>query len=134
MTIREGAKKDDDIKFGGTEEANPQASGPTADEQKEKIIEMYGAEKMADRIKSTNKVKYAVLKPWQFDDHEVIAMIEKTPAYNRDPQFNDRINASEDKHLFSQSNPPHDSDTGNDSFGDGSKQNNTITFDFSDND
>ncbi|MBD5191093.1 MAG: cell division protein FtsZ [Bacteroidales bacterium] len=134
MTIREGAKKDDVIKFGGTEEVNPQTGVPTADEQKEKIIEMYGAEKMADRIKSTNKVKYAVLKPWQFDDHEVIAMIEKTPAYNRDPQFNDRINASEDKHLFSQSNPPHDSDTGNDGFGDGSKQNNTITFDFSDND
>lgn len=60
--------------------------------QKEKdqirIAEMYGHEKMATQMKIANKVKYAVLLPSQFDDMEVISMLERTPAYNRDPRFN----------------------------------------------
>ena len=37
------------------------------------------------------KMKYAVLKPSQFDDHDVIALIESTPTYNRAPRFNDEL-------------------------------------------
>ena len=37
-------------------------------------------------------MKYAVLKPDQFDDHEVIALIESVPTYNREPRFNETLN------------------------------------------
>ena len=36
-------------------------------------------------------MKYAVLKPSQFDNHEIIAMIESVPTFNRDPRFNDEL-------------------------------------------
>ena len=58
------------------------------EEDQIRIAEMYGHEKMATQMKIANKVKYAVLLPSQFDDMEVISMLERTPAYNRDPRFN----------------------------------------------
>lgn len=58
---------------------------------KDMIAEVYGTEKVTQQIKNANKIKYAVLKPSQFDDHEVIALLEQTRTYNRDPQFNERI-------------------------------------------
>ena len=36
-------------------------------------------------------MKYAVLTPDQFDDHEVIALIEGVPAFNRDPHFQEEL-------------------------------------------
>lgn len=32
-----------------------------------------------------------MLKPSQFDDHEVIALLEQTPTYNRDPHFSEAL-------------------------------------------
>lgn len=58
------------------------------EEDQIRIAEMYGHEKMATQMKIANKVKYAVLLPSQFDDMEIISMLERTPAYNRDPRFN----------------------------------------------
>ena len=52
---------------------------------------MYGTDKLTKQRRNTARLKYAVLKPSQFDDHEVIAMIEKVPTYNRDPRFNDEL-------------------------------------------
>ena len=37
------------------------------------------------------KMRYAVLTPDQFDDHNVIAMIEKAPTFTRAPRFNEEL-------------------------------------------
>jgi hypothetical protein len=40
--------------------------------------------------------KYAIFKPSQFDDDEVIALVEHTPAFNRDTHFKDNFKALSD--------------------------------------
>lgn len=67
------------------------AEAPLKDNSQEIMVEMYGADKLAQQIREAAKVKYAVLTPEQFDDHEVIAMLERTPTFNRDPRFNEEL-------------------------------------------
>ncbi|MDE7180672.1 MAG: cell division protein FtsZ [Muribaculaceae bacterium] len=61
---------------------------PTKQEREEKkqIEEVYGKDRLKEQERDAARLKFAVLKPSQFDDHEVIALLERTPAYNR-PQF-----------------------------------------------
>ena len=73
----------DDVKR--EEEKQPAAT-------KAQMEEVYGTEKLTKQIRDAAKIKYAVLQPSQFDDHEVIAMLERTPTYNRDPRFNEELN------------------------------------------
>ena len=47
-----------------------------------------------EQVQNSAKLKYHVLKPGEFDDHEVIALLERTPAFNRDARFNDEIEAA----------------------------------------
>ncbi len=61
------------------------------EESTERIAEVYGADKVIKQRRNAAKLKYAVLKPSQFDDHEVIAMIESAPTYNREPRFNEEL-------------------------------------------
>ena len=60
---------------------------PTKQEQEEtkQIAEVYGMDKLKEQEREAARLKYAVLKPSQFDDHEVIALLERTPTYNRPP-------------------------------------------------
>lgn len=55
------------------------------------IEEIYGSEKIKKHARDTAKIRYAVLTPDQFDDYEVIALLERTPAYNRKSDFNERL-------------------------------------------
>lgn len=55
------------------------------------IAEMYGAEKLKQQIQDANKAKYAVLDPSQYDNHEVVALLERIPTFNREPHFLDEL-------------------------------------------
>jgi cell division protein FtsZ len=61
-------------------------------EEEVQIAEVYGHDKMIKKKREADKMKYAVLKESQFDDHEAIALIERTPALNRTPHFFDSLN------------------------------------------
>lgn len=56
-----------------------------------RIAEFYGTEKVIKQRRNAAKVKYVVLTPDQFDDHEVIALIENTPTATRSPRFNEEL-------------------------------------------
>lgn len=58
---------------------------PNIDETRQ-IADIYGKDKVKEQERETARLKYAVLKPSQFDDHEVIALLWKTPTFNR-PQY-----------------------------------------------
>lgn len=74
------------------EVAVTETTAPAAKEDTKSIMtEMYGAEKLARQIRDAAKQKYAVLHPDQFDDHEVIAMLERTATFNRSPKFNEEL-------------------------------------------
>ncbi len=51
------------------------------------IAQVYGAEKVKQQQQLAARLKYAVLKPSQFDDHEVIALLERVPINKRGPRF-----------------------------------------------
>lgn len=78
----------DDEKMIFRNDSEPESEEQTQLEREEtkQIAEIYGMEKMKEQKREAARIKYAVLKPSQFDDHEVIALLERTPAYNR-PQF-----------------------------------------------
>lgn len=86
-----GQKKDgkEDIVFVNPKESEEDQQ--RKEQSNERIAEMYGADKVNKQRRNAAKIKYAVLKPSQFDDHEVIALIESEPTANRDPHFNERL-------------------------------------------
>jgi cell division protein FtsZ len=98
VTIREANKGGSADSAGGTivMTANSQPEQPKPiDKQKEEdeqIAQIYGHKKIMERKREADKMKYAVLKPSQFDDHEIIALIERTPALNRTPRFFEELN------------------------------------------
>lgn len=86
VTISEGTEIEkivirDDNKPEGGEVSKKQQS-----EQNE-IAQVYGAEKVKQQQQRAAKLKYAVLKPSQFDNHEVIALLERVPIHKRNPRF-----------------------------------------------
>lgn len=67
------------------------AGNQNEEEEKRRIAEVYGSDKLKEQDRETARLKYAVLKPEQFDDHEVIALLEKIPTYNRPQQVRERL-------------------------------------------
>lgn len=91
ITLKEddSATKEKIIKFennpGGKEEK------PVSNEAAVRIEEVYGKEKVIKKNREAARMKYAVLTPDQFDDHDVITLIETTPTFNRAPRFNESL-------------------------------------------
>lgn len=87
VTIQEGD--------GGIIMTNPdkKEAEPTKKEldEKKKIAEIYGESKLKEQERETARLKYTVLKPSQFDDHEVIALLERNPAYNRPQRIREEL-------------------------------------------
>lgn len=68
-------------------------------EMDRRIAEIYGMEKLNKQLRDANRAKYAVLHPSQYDNHEVVALLERIPTFTRDPQYLDeirRISSSKD--------------------------------------
>lgn len=57
----------------------------------DEFMKTYGVDKIKQHRRDSDKMRYAVLSPSQFDDYEVIAMLERTPAFNRPTGFNDKL-------------------------------------------
>ncbi len=73
---------------------------PDVEEKKEKkapavnseeMENIYGKEKIHEKELEKDRRKYVVLEPAQFDDHDVIAKLEHSVAFNRDPMFKDSL-------------------------------------------
>lgn len=60
------------------------------------ISEIYSQESMFRQRRMVAGSKYAVLKPSQLDDDDVIALVEHTPALNRDSHFKEEFRALSD--------------------------------------
>lgn len=97
VTLSEGNKGDN-----GGKEVITFASGVTDNKEKETaavvetpeesiMVDVYGAENLSRQNREAAKIKYAVLKPSQFDDHDVIDLITRIPSLNRDQKFYDEL-------------------------------------------
>lgn len=90
VTIREEKKDEKVIRFEG-EKSKDSSDNKTKAEESERIAEIYGSDKVMKQKREAAKIKYAVLTPDQFDDYQVIAMIENSPTFTRAPRFNDEL-------------------------------------------
>ncbi|MDE5813681.1 MAG: cell division FtsZ family protein, partial [Muribaculaceae bacterium] len=96
-----------------------------------KIAEIYGKEKLTAQLSAANRAKYAVLHPSQYDNYEAIALLERYPAFMRDPQLLDEIMEKADgkaqrtpaQHSMSTAN-----ETASDAPNNGNTNNNVISF------
>ncbi|MDE7159597.1 MAG: cell division protein FtsZ [Muribaculaceae bacterium] len=96
VTLRENSDQEGKIIFPGTgtgPEAEPAVAKTVDTEDKKRVIDIYGKEKLTKQNRDVAKMKYAVLDPSQFDDYEVIELIERNPTFTRDPKFNERLKA-----------------------------------------
>lgn len=90
VKIREADGEDKGIVFQAGNSAD-ESDKPADKTETERISEIYGSDKMLKQIHDAAKVKYAVLTVEQFDNPEVVTMLERTPAFNRSPKFNETI-------------------------------------------
>lgn len=90
VTLRDG-KKEDIIIFDNDKPAKENKDHKAKSAETERIEEFYGTDKVMKQKRDAAKIKYAVLTPDQFDDHQVILMIENSPTFNRAPRFNDEL-------------------------------------------
>ncbi len=92
VTLREGGDgSKGEIVFENKRDEESKVEKQRKEESNERIAEVYGTDRLTKQRRNTARLKYAVLKPSQFDDHEVISLIESRPTYNRDPRFNDEL-------------------------------------------
>ncbi len=100
VTIKEEKSKKEDTSGGGTivfgGAIDNGAEGKTEKINNEisiqqEIAAVYGTEKMKEHYRASDEQRYVVLKPSQFDDFEVITMIEKVPTFSRNSNFKDEL-------------------------------------------
>lgn len=89
VTLRENEKGT--VIFGADSEDKVTKENTVTSEAKNKIAEIYGHDKIVEQIQASAKQKYLVLKPNQFDDHDIIALLERTPAFNRNVHFYEEV-------------------------------------------
>ena len=91
VTLREDKKEEKVITFEGNKAPKEERDSKTKSGDSGRIAEIYGTDKVMKQKRNAAKMKYAVLTPDQFDDHQVIALIEKSPTFTRSPRFNDEL-------------------------------------------
>lgn len=95
VTLNEPEKKEGDdvivFKADSDEETKHKSQAAIDESSQKRIADIYGTEKISQQLRDTAKIKYAVLEPSQFDDHEVIALLERTPTLKREPRFNEML-------------------------------------------
>ena len=69
------------------------------------IEDFYGGERLQRHRIDSLKTRYAVLTPAMFDDYEVIALLERTPAFNRPANFNETLRKANAANPLPESKP-----------------------------
>ena len=102
VMIREGDGKDQEgIVFSPGDTGESDKPVDKTENDKKRISDVYGQDKMLQKKQDAAKVKYAVLTIDQFDNPEVVTLLERTPAFNRSPKFNEKL-----KQLSSEGDTP----------------------------
>ncbi len=82
---------DEKLAIFGTGHDDPAVEAQRSAEVDKQIAEVYGIDKLKQQIREVNRAKYAVLEPSQFDNHEVVALLERIPTFKRSPQVLDEL-------------------------------------------
>ena len=86
---KQGAKET--IVIGGFGETADKPQGTVKNRGSEAMEEYYGKEKLQSKKDNEDRERYVVLTPDQYDDHEIIALMSRTPTFNRDSHIKELI-------------------------------------------
>ncbi len=88
ITLREADSKtgEGEITF-TVNNQHPESDTNEQQRQNSAMEEYYGGDKIRAKKINDDRQRYVVLTPEQYDDHEIIALVERTPTYNRDSSF-----------------------------------------------
>ena len=94
VTIREG-NGNKIVYSAGTGASNTPAEKtsetPEQEPDSERLVKEYGKDKIAERQRAADRMRYIVLTPEQMDDDQVLMALENSPAYKRDPKTAEQI-------------------------------------------
>ncbi|MCH5229259.1 MAG: cell division protein FtsZ [Muribaculaceae bacterium] len=91
VTLRDSDKEKDKVITFEAQKSKDERDARMKSDDSGRIAEIYGSDKVMKQRRNAAKMKYAVLTPDQFDDHQVIAMIESNPTFTRAPRFNEQL-------------------------------------------
>lgn len=99
LTLVEGGAKeaqdeqgnDGGIVIFGTDSKSRESIQEQEREVNRQIADFYGADKLTKQLRDALKAKYAVLDPSQYDNHDIAALVERVPAFNRNQLFFDEL-------------------------------------------
>ncbi|MDE6290396.1 MAG: cell division protein FtsZ [Muribaculaceae bacterium] len=90
-------KKDDTVVIFGNDQETIAEKGERQKQMDATIAEIYGAEKLQQTLRDANRAKYAVLDPSQYDNHDVVALLERIPTFGRHPEILDELRRTSDR-------------------------------------
>jgi cell division protein FtsZ len=132
VTLKDQTATSGPIRMDGPDDSVLETESITPAQQRteqETIREIYTPESMYKQRRMLAASKYAILKPSQFDDDEVIALVEHTPAFNRDTHFKDTFKAFTDAEKSVKTTALSEDEMGNDTPANDNKDNaNRILF------
>lgn len=85
---------DEKESFGGKRKGKEEASVVTSRIDQNRLAEEYGEEKIAKRQQDMARARFVVLTPEQFDNDEVVNILERTPTFNREVKVRDAIKSA----------------------------------------
>lgn len=91
VTLREEKKGSGPVTFTPDFNERPEQPDDTSGKGKKQMVDFYGKDKLRQKGKIADRQRYVVLQPDQYDDHEIVALLERTPTYNRDAGFKELI-------------------------------------------
>lgn len=66
---------------------------PSPDDNTKRLMDEYGQEKIMERAQEMAKARYMVLSLDEYDNDEVVDLLERTPTFGRDQKFRETVRA-----------------------------------------
>ena len=98
VTLREDKEEEKVIIFESEQPNKDERDTKAKNIDSGRIAEIYGTDKVKQQRRNAARMKYAVLTPDQFDDHQVVAMFENSPTFTRAPRFNEELKKLSETH------------------------------------
>ncbi len=89
---------------------------PSANDDKKRLEKEYGEQKINERDQEMARARYMVMKLEDYDNDEVVDLIERNPTFKRDPHFREKVKAvlsQESADNFAPSTPKNNNNPSN---------------------
>lgn len=79
---------------------------PSPDDNTRRLMDEYGQDKIMERAQEMAKARYMILSLEEYDNDEVVDLLERTPTFGRDQKFKDTIKTVINNAQEAENTPP----------------------------